>query len=154
MIRAIMIIEMAGKPATHVKEQLSNYVKTIDEKIKDIQVHTIKISEPEPIKETKDAYTCFAEIDFEAPNFSRITDLIFDYMPSSIEILEPAKVSFDTHQATELLNSLSGRLHRYDEIAKSAKFRIQQLYNLLPKEEQEKLKKEMIKQQTKNTNEQ
>ena len=126
MVRAIMIVEMAGSPATYVKEMLSKHIMILNE-VKDIKVHTIKVSEPAEIENSKGMFTCFAEADFETENFARMTDTMFDFMPSSIEIIEPSKVSLDMHEATSLLNNLSGRLHRYDELAKIAKIKIDQM---------------------------
>lgn len=121
-----MIVEMAGAPGEYVKEMLSKHIMILNE-VKDIKVNTIKISEPAEIKDKKGMFSCFAEADFETENFSRMTDTMFDFMPSSVEIIEPARVTLDMHEATALLNNLSGRLHRYDELAKIAKIRIDQM---------------------------
>jgi hypothetical protein len=48
-------------------------------------------------------------------------------MPSSVEVLEPSEISMDVAATTSFLNTLSGRLHRYDDIAKLAQFQIQNL---------------------------
>lgn len=121
-----MIVEMAGSPPNHVKESLSKHIMILNE-VKDVKVHTIKISEPAEIKDSKGIYTCYAEADFETENFMRMAETMFDFMPSSVEIIEPGKVSLDMSEATALLNNLSGRLHRYDDIAKVAKMKIDQM---------------------------
>lgn len=121
-----MIVEMAGSPAPYVREMLSKHIMILNE-VKDIKVVSIKISEPVEVKDAKGMYTCFAEADFETETFSRMIDTMFDFMPSSVEIIEPSRVSLDMHEATALLNNLSGRLHRYDELAKIAKIRIDQM---------------------------
>jgi len=126
MVRAIMIVEMAGKPAQHVKEVLANHIAVLD-KVNDLRVHTIKISEPKEIENSNGLFTCFAEADFESDNFARLSETMFDFMPSSVEIIEPARVNLEAAHATDLLNNISGRMHRYDEIAKIAQFRIKQL---------------------------
>jgi SAM-dependent MidA family methyltransferase len=48
-------------------------------------------------------------------------------MPSSIEILEPAEVVFNIQETTNFLSDLAARLHKYDDLAKIAKFQIQEL---------------------------
>jgi hypothetical protein len=63
---------------------------------------------------------------------------MFDFMPSSVEVIEPSKVQLESGEATELLNNLSGRLHRYDEVARVAQFKTHHL------EEQLKLAQESI----------
>ena len=129
--RAIMIVEMAGRPAEHVKEMLTNHVGVLD-KNKDIEVHSINVSEPkeiemENVQKGNEMFTCFAEVDFEVESFSRLSEIVFDFMPSSVEVIEPAKVTLDSHEASNLLNNIAGRMHRYDEIAKIAGARLQQM---------------------------
>ncbi len=135
MVRAIMIVEMAGRPATHLTESLEKHVNILRE-VSDMEVHEIKVSEPRVVaREDKssevggrrsevgneeDMFTAFAECDFEIPSFARLSETMFDFMPSSIEVIEPNKVSLDSIEATDLLNNISGRMHRYDEIAKIA----------------------------------
>ncbi|MEA3248072.1 MAG: hypothetical protein U9Q73_00015 [Nanoarchaeota archaeon] len=135
MTRAIMIVEMAGRPAEHVKDSLAKHVGVLSE-VKDIRVHSIKISEPREIENSSGAegtpsggimFTCFAEADFETENFARMSETMFDFMPSSVEIVEPSKVTLDMGEATNLLNNISGRLHRYDEIMKIAGGRLQEM---------------------------
>jgi len=116
-----MIVEMAGRPAEHLKEAIEKHVGILRE-VKDLEVHEIKISEPRVIpQENKDAgemFSTFAECDFECESFGRLSETMFDFMPSSVEVIEPNKVSLGMDEATGLLNNISGRLHRYDEIAK------------------------------------
>ena len=126
-----MIVEMAGRPAAHVKDMLGNHVGIL-EKIKDLEVHSINVSSPkeivaENVAKGNEMFTCFAEVDFEAESFGRLSEVVFDFMPSSVEVIEPARVSLDTHEASNLLNNIAGRMHRYDEIAKIAGARLQQM---------------------------
>ena len=126
-----MIVEMAGRPAEHVKESLTNHVGVLD-KNKDIEVHSINVSAPKEIEmenvaKGDEMFTCFAEVDFEVESFSRLSEIVFDFMPSSVEVIEPSKVNLDTHEASNLLNNIAGRMHRYDEIAKVAGARLQQM---------------------------
>jgi len=121
-----MIVEVAGSPAEHVKESLENHVKVLKDS-KEVNVNSISISEPKEVVDGKGVYTCFSEVDFEAETFARVSEVVFDFMPSSIEILEPSKVSLDTFQATNLLNNISGRMHKYDEVAMMAQAKINEL---------------------------
>jgi hypothetical protein len=132
MVRAVMIVEMAGSPAAHVKETLSKHIGVLG-KMKDIEVHSIKISEPAAIEKAPGMFTCFTETDFETENLSRMTEVIFDFMPSSIEVIEPSKLNISSTDTTALLNNISGRLHRYDEVARAAQFRYKQLEAQLQK---------------------
>jgi hypothetical protein len=126
-IRAIMIVEIAGRPAEHVKESLISHIGQIKLK-KEICVISQKMSAPRKIEEAEEElYTCFAEVEVEVDNFYKLTELVFDFMPSSVEIIEPNEISMSLSDATTYLNTLSGRLHKYDEIAKIAQMQVQQL---------------------------
>jgi len=118
-----MIVEMAGRPAEHLIESLDKYIRILND-VKDIKVHSIKLSEPKKIELSENIpngetmFTAFAEADFETESFARLSETMFDFMPSSVEVVEPDKIKMDMNEATNLLNNISGRLHRYDEIAK------------------------------------
>ncbi len=130
-----MIVEMAGRPAEHVKDSLEKHIGVLND-VNDIEVHSIKISEPREIEKSSGSeevhsgepvFTCFAEADFETGSFARMSETMFDFMPSSVEIIEPSEVRLDMSEATNLLNNISGRLHRYDEIMKIAGGRLQEM---------------------------
>lgn len=124
-IRAIMIVEVAGKPANFVLDGLKTHVSRLDQ-VQDLQVLSKNYSEPKKI-ENQEAWTCFSEIEIQIPNLQRLLDLVFDFMPSSIEIVDPAEIKLDSLEATNFVNNLAGRLHRYDELAKMAQFKIKEM---------------------------
>ncbi len=130
-----MIVEMAGRPAEHVKDSLAKHVGVLND-VNDIEVHSIKISEPKEIENSSGPqgtpsegimFTCFAEADFETESFARLSETMFDFMPSSVEVIEPSQVTLDMNEATNLLNNISGRLHRYDDVMKMAGGKLQQM---------------------------
>lgn len=125
-IEAVMIVEVAGRPADYVRQGLETHVSRLDQ-MKDIEVIRKTLSEPKRVEHHEEAYTCFAEIEIAVETFQRLLELIFDFMPSSIEIIEPGRIEFDSQEATMFVNNLAGRLHRYDEIAKIAQFKIKAL---------------------------
>jgi len=126
-----MIVEMAGRPAEHLTVMLEKHIGVLND-VKDITVHSIKVSEPKEIEmpdqpgapKGEPMFTAFAEADFEAENFARLSETMFDFMPSSVEVVEPSRVSLDMNESTALLNNISGRMHRYDEIMKMAGVKI------------------------------
>ena len=129
-----MIVEMAGRPVAHLTESLEKHVGILKQ-IKDVTVHEIKISEPKEIelsdenkkKDGQKMFTAFAECDIEMPSFARLSETMFDFMPSSIEVIEPSSIELSTNEATNLLNNISGRMHRYDNIAKVANERLRRM---------------------------
>jgi len=59
-----MIFESIGRPPEHIKEALENLVNEID-KEKSVKVTSRKINEPILMKDQKDFYTTFAEVEVE-----------------------------------------------------------------------------------------
>ena len=125
-IRAVMIVEVLGKPAEHVKKMLEEHVGKIDD-MKGVSTQSISVSEPKALENNKEIFTCFAEVEVVTDTFLDLVHLIFDYMPSSVEIIKPDVVDFHVSDATSFLNDLAGRLHSYDNVAKVAKI---QMYKL------------------------
>ena len=122
---------MAGRPAEHLTVALEKHIGVLND-VEDIEVHSIKVSKPSEIDMKVEnggdkMWTAFAEADFECESFSRLSETMFDFMPSSVEVVEPSKVTLSMTEATGLLNNISGRLHRYDELANIAGARLQQM---------------------------
>ena len=63
-IRAILILEIIGKPPEHVVKSLEEIMGNIDEE-KGVRIISKKINEPVLMKDSKEFYTTFAEIDLE-----------------------------------------------------------------------------------------
>ncbi len=125
-ITALMIIEVAGRPPEYLENSLKLHLDKLNH-IKDVKLISSKIAEPRLIEAEKDLYTCFGEVEVETLGFSKLMDLIFDFMPSSVEIINPSEIEFNCQEATMFANDMAGRLHKYDEIAKIARMQIQQL---------------------------
>jgi len=125
-ITALMIIEVAGRPPEYLENSLKLHLEKLNH-IKDVKLISSKIAEPRLIEAEKDLYTCFGEVEVETLGFSKLMDLIFDFMPSSVEIINPSEIEFNCQEATMFANDMAGRLHKYDEIAKIARMQIQQL---------------------------
>ena len=136
-----MIVEMAGRPAEHVKNVLSEHVGQM-KNIKDVEIIRMSVSEPKKLEAEQEAYTCFAEIELKVETFLRLTELIFDFMPSSVEVMNPSTIRMESFDATSFLNNLAGRLHRYDEIAKIAQIRMGQMAAQLQAFQQQMMQKD------------
>ena len=125
-IRAIMIVEVAGRPPEYLKNSLAAHIEKLNA-IKGVTLIESKMAEPKFIDEKNDLYTMFSEVEFETAGLFKMMEVVFEFMPSSVEILEPLGIELNSQEATMFLNDLAGRLHRYDEVAKIAKMQIQQL---------------------------
>ncbi len=116
-INAVMIIEVLGKPPEHLTETLNEIVKKIDEE-KGVSVLSKKINEPILIKDQKEFYTSFAEIEVGVKEIFNLGILMFKYMPAHIEVISPELIALTNNGWNEILNEITRRLHGYDEIAR------------------------------------
>lgn len=125
-IRALMIIEVAGRPPEHLSEAIRAHIDKLNF-IKGVKLVSATHATPKKIEEEKDLYTTFSEVEVQTDSLQKLLDIVFEFMPSSIEILDPSEVIFDIQETTNILNDITSRLHKYDEVAKIAQFQIQSL---------------------------
>jgi len=69
----------------------------------------------------------------------KLSDICFDYMPSSIEVLDPAGMEMDMGMFSDMLNDLIARMHKYDMLVKNYNAE-----NTLLKEKLEKMRWENL----------
>lgn len=116
-IQASMIIEVIGRPAEHLVETLNDLIKKIGEE-KGVEVTNTKINEPVLLKDQKDFYTSFAEIEIEVESPGEISLICFKYMPAHLEIISPEKVILKNADFNDMFNEVLRKLHGYDEVAR------------------------------------
>lgn len=116
-IRAILIIEVIGKPPEHLTETLNNIIGKID-KEKGVDVKEKKLHEPVLMKDNKNFYTTFAEVEVEVEEILNLAILMFKYMPANIEILSPELIALTNNGWSDIFSELTRRLHGYDEVAR------------------------------------
>ena len=140
-VNAMIIIEVIGKPAEHLNKTLENLIKQINEE-KGVIVKNKKINEPQLLKDQKEFYTNFAEVEVEVEEILFLAMLMFKYMPAHIEILSPENIILSNNGLNDILNELTRRLHGYDEVARviqSEKAILEKkLRELMPKKEEVK----------------
>jgi hypothetical protein len=101
------IIEVVGKPKEFVEDSLKGYMKTLRED------HNYTLTK-ETIEEATiqdGLFSAFAEIEFLAKDAQQLVSFCFDYMPSSVEIIEPDTTLINNTRLSGLLNDLQARLH-------------------------------------------
>jgi len=111
-IHTKFIIEIAGRPKEHIAETLK---QVIDKFWKEKGVREISEEINKPRKLGEKFWSTFVEIEFLADRIGTILGLIYDYLPSSIEIIAPEDaINEDPLHLSELLNDLIAKLHMYD----------------------------------------
>ncbi|MFH1589999.1 MAG: hypothetical protein ABIB43_05515 [archaeon] len=106
-IRAIVVFEVVGNPKEYVETALKKHI----EKLKlDPNIHIIKedIESPE---QQEQFWSTFAEIELLIKNLEKFTWMCMNFMPASIEILEPDSLTFKGRELTNWLNDLLAKMH-------------------------------------------
>ncbi|MFP4117308.1 MAG: hypothetical protein ACLFTR_00110 [Candidatus Woesearchaeota archaeon] len=117
------IIEVLGKPKEHVEKALNDYLS----KIKESKLIFIK-EETSEAKEVEDSmFSTFSEVELMAKGTDALINFCFDYMPSSIEVVEPSILKYSSKALTDFLNDLQTRLHNLDMMVKTTKSKNQAL---------------------------
>lgn len=114
---AQIILEVLGRPPEHLKEALKLILERLGAE-KGVKVKSSKIHEPKQVEDTKDMFTTFAEVTIELDSLENYFGILFGYLPSHIELLEPQSVALSNFQLNELANKLTTKLHSYDAIVK------------------------------------
>jgi hypothetical protein len=113
-IRFTTLIEILGSPKEHVTATLKAYV---DKLRKDEQYVILKEEFAEP-KEEEKMFMQFVELEMLAKDASAVAFFCFDYMPSSIEIVEPQQFSYRAADFSGFFNDMQARLHKIDRFVK------------------------------------
>ncbi len=129
-IRAILTIEILGRPADHVKETMSQIVEKIGS-TKGVKVISHTDNEPIPAQNSKTLFTTFSEIEAEFEDLNSYFQIIFAYLPSHIDVIEPAELVLRNEDVNELTNIILQRLHNYETITKTALAERDKLFNKL-----------------------
>lgn len=117
-IKAILIFEMLGRPAEHLKSTLGTFIEKISEE-DGVKILNKKVNEPKRLDKAKqELFTTFSEVEIEFKDLDAFFKVIFVYMPSHIEIIHPNRLDMDSYNFNSLVNEIIRRLHQYDEIAK------------------------------------
>ena len=114
------IIEMMGAPKDHLMNTIKSYVNKLKNESKDYVVVDEYYAEPKPADKL---FTTFVELEMLAKSSEHVVWFCFDWMPSSVEIIEPETITYKSQDFTSLLNDLQARLHTIDMALKETKAR-------------------------------
>lgn len=133
-IIARIILEVLGSPKEHVEETIKAVIKKLEteKRVKLIRQKTYETEQ----QENKKLWSTFSEVEFQTDSIKNLMGICFDYMPSNVEIIEPAGMEMDSNDIMDLLNDLLGRLHKYDMVLKNL-----HAQNMVMKHDMELIKK-------------
>ena len=117
-IRIRAIIELLGSP----KEHIENTMKKVMEELKtkdNVQIVKNDTSAAKESKEMANFYSIFTELELKMDDFNALNSFCFDFMPSSVEILEPAEFKMSDKELEDMLNDLLAKLHQQSMIVRN-----------------------------------
>lgn len=126
-IRCHTVIEIAGRPKEHVEKTIENYLGQIkeDEGLEiinsDLNEAQEKETEADNDQMVEKLWSSFAEIDMMVEDPVKLGDFCINYMPASLEVVEPDSINYSNQHLTEFFNNLQSRLHQLDMKAKQLK---------------------------------
>lgn len=114
-LKVSTIIEMLGAPKEYITSTLKAYVGRIGQD-KDIVLLKERYA---PAKKHEKLFSTFVELDMLVKDASTLAFFCFDYMPSSIEIIEPERITYRAADFAAFFNDMQTRLHKLDMVIKN-----------------------------------
>lgn len=102
------IIEVAGFPEKHVNDVMLKIIENLKKEPK-IKITKEEIAEARP---AKDVFSGFMEFELEIETFDKLLFFCYNYLPSSIELLEAKDMKLSTDEFRSGINDLLAYLHR------------------------------------------
>jgi hypothetical protein len=129
-LKCHFVFEIVGKPPEYIEQIMELLIQQL-EKEQNVQVLTKSFNKSANYQDSKDLFTTFAETELLVENFRRLIEIIFDYMPTSIEIQEPEEIKIKSHDLNLLANELATNLHHRDIATKKIMFEKDVLFKKL-----------------------
>lgn len=126
-IRTLIMYEILGRPPEYIKESLNKFIDSLNNK-PGIKLISKKIHEPKPLEKEnnpeensaneKELFTTFGEVELEIEDINILLSIVLNTLPANVEVLEPSGLTLTNFDISALLNELTIKLHKYDEVAK------------------------------------
>lgn len=114
-IEARIIIELLGKPKEHIEETMDKVLDELKSR-KNVEILNKETSEA---KELEKFYSIFSELEIKCDDISNLFGVCFDFMPSSVEILKPSNLTFESKKMDDFLNDLLAKLHQESMVVRN-----------------------------------
>lgn len=111
-----IIIEVMGSPKDYAEKTLKLVIDDIKQKEKKIEILKEEFF---PAEEKEEMFSTFTELEILFKNPSELVNFCFEYTPSSIEILDPQNLAYQSRDFSNILNDLLGKIHSNAMIIKN-----------------------------------
>jgi hypothetical protein len=116
-IKAAVILEVIGTPKEHVEQTMDALMLQVKEN-SNLEILSFK---KHKAKERKNYFTTFTEFEILFKDLPMLLNFCFDYMPSSVDILEPVEFELEAPYLNDFINDFLARLHNSDMLVKNIK---------------------------------
>ncbi|MBI5390727.1 hypothetical protein HZB02_04505 [Candidatus Woesearchaeota archaeon] len=114
-VQARIVLEMMGSPQDYVEQTF----KKVIEAVKAEQKYTVLHENNFPAEQKEQFWSIFSEMEMEFKDLAVLMGFCFDYMPSSVEIIEPQTLPMKAGDVSGLLNDLQAHLHKLEMLMKN-----------------------------------
>ena len=118
-----IVIELLGQP----KDLMQKTFDMLMTQLKTDTHHYLLSDKRAPFKAQGKLWSTFTEAELWVKDFRALAALLFEYLPSSVEIAQPSSVNLKAPQITNFLNDLQTRLHEQDMKVKNLAAEVQVL---------------------------
>ncbi len=115
-LRFWVLFEVLAVSEEITKESLDKMAKKIESdkrlELYKKEFNTVDKRE-DPLPNIKVAYAQSCEMEGVVKSMEDLVEIVLEYGPSAIEILEPSKMQLSSREAQNILNSMSEMMHRF-----------------------------------------
>lgn len=112
-VQARITFEVAGKPKEHVEASLKGYLENVENHP---ELWTISKEIMETEEQGDGIFSAAAELEVVLEKLDLLTWLSINFMPASIEVLDPEKLSINAREINNWYNDLLSKLHETSNI--------------------------------------
>ena len=105
---ARVVLNVAGKPKEHVEQSMRMVIENVQKEggISILKRRVMKTQKKEGLY-----FSSVAELEIRCEESFILMGFCLDYLPSSVEVVEPEELHFNTADMTGLLNDMLSKLH-------------------------------------------
>ena len=110
-----MTVEVMGSPKDHIEAAMLSVIKQLKDD-KELTIELANVYECTQMENT--LWSTFADVEFSAKTLKKVLDVGYDYVPSTMEILEPVEMAVQMKDVEEFLNDFLARIHKFSAVLK------------------------------------
>lgn len=115
-LRVWLMFEALAVTEDVTKKSLESLIERLD-KDERVKIYKKDFSNPikvdKPLKDIETGYSLTTEIELISKNFDDLVQIVTEYGPSAIELLEPKQLKMDCGEAQAVLNTISQMMHQF-----------------------------------------